>query len=88
MTPLTNYVIHNDFQKDIHCIAMELNIANKKYVIFSIYRPPKQNINHLLNSLSEGLDFYSKHENICILGDFNATPSNPRLTLFLENTKN
>ena len=88
MTPLTNYVIHNDFQKDIHCIAMELNIANKEYVIFSIYRPPKQNINHLLNSLSEGLDFYSKHKNICILGDFNATPSNPRLTLFLENTKN
>ena len=56
--------------------------ANKKYVIFSIYRPPKQSINYFLNSLSERLDFYSKQfENNCILGDFNAKPSNPRLTL-------
>ena len=76
---------HYDFQKDIQCIAMELNVANKKYVTFSVYRPPKQNIRYFLNSLSKGLDFYSKHyENICIL-DFNATPSNPRLTLLLEN---
>ena len=64
---------HYDFV--IQCIRMELNVANKKYVIFSIYRPPKQNINYFLNSLSEGLDFYSKYyENICILGHFNATP--------------
>ena len=63
-----------------------VNVPNNKYVIFSIYRPPKQNINYFLNSLSKGLDFYSKHyENICILGEFNATPSNPYLTLFLEN---
>ena len=82
----SKFINHYDFQKDIQCIAMELNVANKKYVIFSIYRPPKQNINYFLNSLSEGLDFYSKHyENICILGDFNATPQNPYLTLFLEN---
>ena len=65
---------------------MELNIANKKYVIFSIHRPPKQVINYFSNNLSEGLGFYSKHyENVCILGDFNAKPSNPRLTLVLEN---
>ena len=62
---------------------MELNVANKKYVTFSMYRPPKQNINYFLNSLSEALDFYSKHyENIYILGGFNATPSNQHLTLF------
>ena len=65
---------------------MELNVANKKCVIFFIYRPPKQNINYFLNSLPKVLDSYSKHyENMCILGDFNATPSNLRLTLFLEN---
>ena len=65
---------------------MELNVANKKYVIFSIHIPPKQVINYFSNNLSEGLGFYSKHyENVCLLGDFNATPSNPRLTLVLEN---
>ena len=77
---------HYEFPKDIQCIAMDLNVTNKKYVIFSIYRPPKQNINYFLNSLPEGLDFYLKHyENNCILGDFNATPSNLCFTLFLEN---
>ena len=35
-----------DFQKDVQCNAMELNVANKKYVIFCIYRRPKQNINY------------------------------------------
>ena len=69
-----------DFQKDIQCIVMELNVANKKYVIFSIYRPPKQHINYFLNSLSDELDLYLKHfENICILGNFNPTPSKPHL---------
>ena len=27
---------------------MELNVANKKYAIFPIYRPPKQNMNYFL----------------------------------------
>ena len=63
-----------------------VNVPNNKYVIFSIYRPPKQNINYFLNSLSQGFDFYSKHyENICILCDFNATAPNQHLALFLEN---
>ena len=40
------------------------------------------------DSISEGLDFYLKYyENIWILGGFNATSSNPCLTLFLENQK-
>ena len=39
---------------------MDGNIANKKYVIFSIYRPPNQNLNFFLDRLSEGLDLYSK----------------------------
>ena len=80
-----------DFNKDIQCIAMELNVSNKRYIILSIYRPPKQKIDYFLDSLSEGLDFYSKnYENICIIGDFNATPSNPHLLKFFEdqNLKN
>ena len=57
-----------------------------KCVIFPIYRLPKQNMCYFLDSLSEKLDFYSEHyANIYILGDFNSTPSNPRLTLFFGN---
>ena len=32
-----------DFQKYIQSIVIKLNAANKKYVIFSIYRTTKQN---------------------------------------------
>ena len=56
----SSIINHYDFQKRTQCIAMELNVANKKYVMSSIYGPPKQNINHFLNNLSEGFDFYSK----------------------------
>ena len=55
-------------------------------VVFFIYRPPKQNINCFLNSLSEGLDLYLKrYENIGLLGDFKATLSNPHLTVFRKS---
>ena len=54
-----------DFQRDIQCITTELSMANKKYLSFSIYRQPKQNINFFLHCLSERVDFYSKsYENI------------------------
>ena len=46
---------HYDFQKDIQCIAMAWNVGNKKYVTFSVYRPPRQNIKYFLNSLQRGL---------------------------------
>ena len=40
---LPSKTINNyDFQKDIQYIAMELNVANKKYVIFSKHRIPKK----------------------------------------------
>ena len=75
-----------DFHKDIQCITMGLNVSNKKYIIFLIYRPPNQSINHGLDRLSEGLGFFLKHyKNICILGNFNATLSNPYLKIVLEN---
>ena len=65
---------------------MELHVANKKYIKFSLHRPLKQNINFFLDRLSEAFGFYSKYyENICILGDFNETTLNLHLTLFLEN---
>ena len=66
-----------NFPSEIQCIPIELNISTKKYALLSIYRPPNQNINFFLDKLSEAHDIYSKHYgNICIFGDFNATPEN------------
>ena len=58
---------HYEFQKDIQCVVMELKVSNKKYVIFSIYGPPKQY--KLLLQLSIGGTWFLfetwkyKHEN-------------------------
>ena len=66
-----------NFSSEIQCILIVSNISTKKYALLSIYRPPNQNINFFLDKLSEAHDIYSKHYgNICIFGDFNATPEN------------
>ena len=75
-----------NFPSEIQCIPIELNISTKKYALLSIYRPPNQNINFFLDKLSEALDIYSKHyENVCIFGDFNATPENNDMINFMSN---
>ena len=63
-----------------------MKISTIKYDLLSIYRPPNQYINFFLDKLSEALDIYSKHyENICIFGDFNATPENNDMINFMNN---
>ena len=75
-----------DFPNEIQCIPIELNISTKKYALLSVYRQPNQNINFFPDKLSEALDIYSKHhENICIFGDFNATPENNHMINFMSN---
>ena len=72
---------------EIQCIAMELKMSGKIYLIFSFYILPKQNI-VFLNKRTEGLDFYAKfYENICMLGSLNATSSHPDLIDFLGDHK-
>ena len=70
---------------EIQCIPIALNISAKNYALLSVYRPPNQNISFFLDKLSEALDIYSKHyENVCIFGDFNATPENNMIN-FMSN---
>ena len=73
------------FPKENQCIPIELNISNKKFVIMSIYRPPRENLKSFLEKLSEGLDIFCQHyENICIIGDFNATSENADMSFLDE----
>lgn len=67
--------------RKIYNVLQWREVANEKYVIFPKQRPPSQRINYFLGCLSERFDFYSKnYGSICILGDFNLTPSNSLLT--------
>ena len=73
------------FDLNMQIMTIELNLRKQKWLIFVIYRPPKQNINIFLQNLSNAMDFYSQsHDNIIIIGDFNATPQTPVLCNFLS----
>ena len=52
----------------------------------SIHRPPSQNIECFLNSLTKIIDYIaSTYDNHLILGDFNLEPTHSALTGFLDN---
>ena len=81
-TRLTSYT----FPKDIQCLVIELNLRKQKWLVFSIYRNPAQDLQYFLNNLSLAMDFYaSKYENTIILGDFDNTPSSADISSFMAD---
>ena len=77
---LTDLVLPSDIQ----IIPIELNLGKRKWLLITIYRPPKQQISYFLNNLSILLDFYNSYDSIIINGDFNAEPNNNALSEFLD----
>ena len=76
---LTTFSIPNDVQ----IIPIEIRLKNMKWLIISIYRPPKQDLVYFLSNLSNLIDFYN-FEKCLIIGDFNVEPSDVRLISFLN----
>ena len=58
--------------KSIQAIPFELNLRKEKWLVISIYRPPSQDSEFFLNSLTVILDHFTKaYDNYLIMGDFN-----------------
>ena len=55
------------------CLCSELTFTNKKWICFSIYRPPKSsNLSTFFEELTKSLSkTILKYENLLIIGDFN-----------------
>ena len=78
---LTSYSFPNDLQ----IIPIEINLRKEKWIIFSIYKPPKQNSVYFLNNLSISIDYYSKsYSNLLVMGDFNLEPLSSDMKSFLD----
>ena len=76
---LTSY----QFETNIQIIPIEINLKKERWVIFSIYRPPKQCFKSFLQVLSSTIDFYTRiYKNILVMGDFNSEPQDPVLKSF------
>ena len=73
------------FPDAIECISFEINLRKKKWVLFSVYRPPTQSQDYLLENLGRALDHYSEnYENFMSIGDFNMTETEEQLKNFLD----
>ena len=72
--------------KSIQAIPFELNLRKEKWLVISIYRPPSQDSEFFLNSLTVILDHFTKvYDNYLIMGDVNLEPHDKRLGYFLNS---
>ena len=70
---------------DLQVIPIELNLRKTKWLVVSIYRPPKQALDYFIRELSVMLDFYSsKYQNMLVMGDFNVEPGDVQFNSFLQ----
>ena len=68
------------FDHDGECVSFEINLQGKKWVIFSIYRPPSQSEGQFLKNLGKAVGNYSeKYENISLLSDFNTAETDQQV---------
>ena len=71
---------------DIQAIPLDINLKQRKLLV--TYRPPDQNVDYFLSSITGLLDHYlTSYEDFVIMGDFNANESNPAMETFLNQHK-
>ena len=70
----------------LQAISFEINLRKEKWLVISVYRPPLQNSEYFLNSLTKIIDYFaSTYDNQLILGDFNLEPTDSALMGFLDS---
>ena len=74
------------FEVDMECICFEKNLRGKKWVLFSIYRPPSQSQGCFFENLGKAVDHYSeKYDNVLLLGDFNTVETDQQIRTFMNS---
>ena len=67
---------------ETECISTKIKISEKYWLIFSIYRPPKSNLENFIQVLHQAIDrAISKYNNIVIMGDLNVNTLDQSLNL-------
>ena len=77
---------YEELRISIQVIPFEINLRKEKCLVISIYRPPSQNSEYFLNSLTKIIDYFANtYDNHLILGDFNLEPTDSALMGFLDS---
>ena len=65
---------------DLEVIWLELTVSKRKWIIFSVYRPPGSgNLTNFFSELNKCIDMATrKYENIVIMGDINIDTDNDK----------
>ena len=72
---LTNYPMRQDFE----ILALELKLWKTNWLIIGTYKHPSLNNITFTSEIKNILTFYwSTHDNILLMGDFNLTLDNPK----------
>ena len=67
----------------IQAIPFEINLRKEKWLVISVYTPPKQDREYLLNSVTKLIYlFCNKYDNYLMMGDFNKEPTESVLSNF------
>ena len=70
----------------MQAIPFEINLTKEKWLVISIYRPPSQNSEYFLNSLTKIIDYFANtYDDHLILSDFNLEPTDSALMEFLDS---
>ena len=68
---------------DIQIIPIEINLRKSKWLVLSIYRPPRTEIACFIENITKLLDIYN-YENILIMGDFNLESNDNKLESLID----
>lgn len=66
---------------------LSLSVNNKKVVVGTAYKPPRQDVNFFLDAMTCSINSLAKHDHLILLGDFNIdllTPNCGKSKSFME----
>ena len=70
----------------LELLCSELVVAKKKWIIYSIYRPPNANIETFFSDLSTSLNrALDRYDNIIVMGDINIDTHNEKDPYFVKS---
>ena len=69
---------------DIQILPVELNLRKSKWLLLSVYKPPKQKVAYFFEKLSECVAFFSTYDSIIVLGDMNLEPDSSEMSNFIQ----
>ena len=71
--------------KDIEGIFIELNLRNKKWILFGGYNAKKERISYFLNHVGQAIDkFIGNYDNLLLIGDYNSETKEEHMKDFCD----